>query len=37
MMDHPIRTLLYELFLEPFVQQLQRLQERKPDVPPKEK
>jgi hypothetical protein len=23
-MDHPVRTLLYELFLEPFRRQLQR-------------
>ncbi len=32
-MDHPVRTLLYELFLEPFVPQLKRLNESKTDVP----
>ncbi len=33
-MDHPVRTLLYELFLEPFLRLLQRPFKRKVNVPP---
>ncbi len=32
-MDHPLRTLLYELLVEPFLRLLQRLLERKVNAP----
>jgi hypothetical protein len=33
-MDHPVRTLLYELFVEPFLRLLQRPFEGKANAPP---
>ncbi len=33
-MDHPVRTLLYELFVEPSLRLLQRLLERKVNARP---
>jgi hypothetical protein len=33
-MDHPVRTLLYELFVEPLVRLSQRLIKRKVNAPP---
>ncbi len=33
-MDHPVRTLVYELFVEPFLGLFQRLLERKVNARP---
>jgi hypothetical protein len=35
MMDHPVRTLLYELFVEPVLQLLQRPFRQEIDASPK--
>jgi hypothetical protein len=36
-MDHPVRTLLYELLVEPLLRLLQRPLRRKVNVPPTKK